>query len=88
VEPQLSPAERLAAQFNEDLQSIGLKKKKTSADIAAEVRLEKMFRAVRSVQASNVEAEKAFSSVGRFVTKIRNWLGDALLTITALPITS
>ncbi len=72
MEPQLSPAERLAAQFNEDLQSIGLKKKKTSADIAAEMRLamstgdlteqlEKMLRALRSVQASNVEAERAFS---------------------------
>jgi hypothetical protein len=80
----------LTAQFNEDLQGIGLKKKKTSADIAAEMRLamstgylteqlEKMLRALRSVQASNVDAERAFSSAGRFVTKIRNWLGDSTL---------
>jgi hypothetical protein len=41
--------------------------------------LKKMLRALRSVQASNVEAERAFSSAGRFVTKIRNWLGDSTL---------
>jgi hypothetical protein len=83
-------SEKLAAQFKEDLKSIGTKKKKTSTDIAAEMglasktgdlteRLEMLLRALSSVQASSVDAERTFSTAGRFVTKIRNRLGDRTL---------
>jgi hypothetical protein len=89
-EPQLSYAEKLAAHFNEDLRGMGLKKKKASTDLSAEMclasktgdltdRLEKLLRALKSVQASSVESERAFSTAGRFVTKIRNRLGDSTL---------
>lgn len=89
-ESQLSYAEKLASQFRDDLQNMGLKKKKTSSDVSAEIvlacktgeltdRLQKLFRALQSIQASSVEAERAFSCAGRFVTKIRNRLGDKTL---------
>jgi hypothetical protein len=42
-------------------------------------RLKKMRDALLSVQASSVEAERVFSTAGRFVTKIRNRLGDNTL---------
>ncbi len=90
LQPQLSDAEKLAAQFTEDLQSIGLRKKKTSTDVSAEMglacktgnltdRLQKLLTALESIQASSVEAERAFSTAGRFVTKVRNRLGDSTL---------
>ena len=42
-------------------------------------RLQKLLKAVESVQASSIESERAFSIAGRFVTKIRNRLGDKTL---------
>ncbi len=85
----LSYADKLDAQFKVDLQNIGLQKKKNS-DIFAEIslasktgdltdRLLKLKKALESVQASSVEAERAFSIAGRFVTKIRNRLSDKTL---------
>jgi hypothetical protein len=89
-EHQLSDAEKLAAQFSEDLQSIGQRKKKTSPDVTAEMklacktgnltdRLQNLLRALESIQASSVEAERAFSTASRFVTKVKNRLGDKTL---------
>ena len=88
--PQLGFAEKLAAQFKEDLETMGKKKKKTTTDVAAEMalasktgvltdRLKRLQSALESVQASSVESERAFSSAGRFATKIRNRLGDKTL---------
>lgn len=39
-------------------------------------RLQKLAAALDGVQASSVEAERAFSTAGRILTKIRNRLGD------------
>ena len=72
-----------------NLENIGLQKRKTR-DIVAEMnlasvtgdltdRLQKLLKAVESVQASSIESERAFSIAGRFVTKIRNRLGDKTL---------
>jgi hypothetical protein len=85
-----SYAEKLAAQFRADLQNVQASKPKKCSDIVAECRsaavtgeltdrLKKMRHALLSVQASSVEAERAFSTAGRFVTKIRNRLGDNTL---------
>lgn len=87
---KLSYAEKLAAEFNEDLLGMGLRKKKVSTDVSAEMglaiktgdltdRLKKLLRALNSVQASSIASERAFSTAGRFVTKIRNRLGDSTL---------
>jgi hypothetical protein len=72
-----------------NLENIGLQKKKTNHVVAginlASVtgnltdRLQKLLKAVESVQASSVESERAFSIAGRFATKIRNRLGDETL---------
>jgi hypothetical protein len=85
----LSYAAKLSKQFKADLQNIGVQKKKTS-DIVAEIslasktgdlteRLQKVLNGLESVQASSVESERAFSIARRFVTKIRNRLGDKTL---------
>jgi hypothetical protein len=88
-DPEISYAEKVSAQFRLNLENIGLQKRKTS-DIVAEMnlasvtgdltdRLQKLLKAVESVQASSIESERAFSIAGRFVTKIRNRLGDKTL---------
>ena len=82
-----------AAELREALQNIVVrKKKKAAADIGVPVevycatqsgylsdRLQKLKKALESVQASSVEAERAFSTAGRFVTKIRSKMGDSTL---------
>ena len=85
-----SYGEKLAAQFKAD-QSNQPKLKKIS-DVAAETvlasktgeltdRLRKLLKALESIQASSVNAERAFSTAGQFTTKIRNRLGDHTLDL-------
>lgn len=85
-----SYAEKLAAQIAADLQTIGVCKAKKNINIEAEInlasktgelteRLQLVLKALESVQASSVVSERAFSIAGRFVTKIRNRLGDKSL---------
>jgi hypothetical protein len=56
-------------------------KKITSRTLTGDLtdRLQKLLKAVESVQGSSVESERAFSIAGRFVSKIRNRLGDKTL---------
>ena len=44
--------------------------------------LENLYQAMKTIPATSVEAERAFSAVGLFVTKLRTSLGDS--TIDAL----
>ena len=81
----------MAAQFKANLQSNQPKLKKIS-DVAAETvlasktgeltdRLRKLLKALESIQASSVNAERAFSTAGQFTTKIRNRLEDHTLDL-------
>jgi hypothetical protein len=90
TEPKLSYGEKLSAMFDKELMTIGVPKKRKTCDIFAEMslaaktgeltdRLVKLLKALESVQASSVESERAFSTAGSFVTKIRNRMGDNTL---------
>ena len=41
--------------------------------------LELLFKALKTIKPTSVEAERAFSAMGFFVTKLRNRMGDETL---------
>ena len=60
---------QIRQQFSKELSLFELTKQRTS-------NITKVFEAVKTIPATSVEAERAFSAAGLFVTKIRSWLSD------------